>query len=134
MVVLDVSPHFIIYLNKNNNISNAMHLQIGILFFLSIFWGSMPLFQAIFTFPQELTMLKKERSSGMYMLSSYFMSRMVGDLPMELVFPTIFLTTVYWMAGLKASLVNFIYILLSVFLDVLVLQGQGLAIRAIVME
>ncbi|KAG5022538.1 hypothetical protein JHK85_018880 [Glycine max] len=95
---------------------------------------NMPLFQAIFTFPQELTMLKKERSSGMYMLSSYFMSRMVGDLPMELVFPTIFLTTVYWMAGLKASLVNFIYILLSVFLDVLVLQGQGLAIRAIVME
>ncbi|XVF18936.1 hypothetical protein REPUB_Repub11eG0066600 [Reevesia pubescens] len=39
--------------------------QIGLLFFSSGFWGTFPLFQAIFTFPQERMMLEKERSSGM---------------------------------------------------------------------
>ncbi|TKY66553.1 ABC transporter G family member 9 [Spatholobus suberectus] len=79
------------------------NLQIGLLFFFTSLWGALPLYRAIFTFPRELMMLEKERSSGMYRLSSYFMSRMVGDLPMELVLPTIFLTIIYWMAGLKAN-------------------------------
>jgi len=111
-----------------------MYLQIGVLFFLTSFWGGMPLYQAIFTFPQELIMLEKERSSGMYKLSSYFMSRMVGDLPMELVLPSIFLTIIYWMIGLKNNVVNFLCTLLTILLDVLVSQGLGLAIGAIVMD
>ncbi|KAK7272511.1 hypothetical protein RJT34_29149 [Clitoria ternatea] len=116
--------------------SDISHLQdqIGLLFFISGFWGFFPLFQAIFTFPQELMMLEKERSSGMYRLSSYFMSRMVADLPMELVLPTIFLLIAYWMAGLKANVVNFLCTLLSLLLNVLVSQGLGLAIGAVVMD
>ncbi|XP_020208086.1 ABC transporter G family member 9 [Cajanus cajan] len=108
--------------------------QIGLLFFLTGFWCGMPLYQAIFTFPPELMMLQKERSSGMYRLSSYFMSRMVSDLPMELVLPTIFLTITYWMAGLKHNVTNFLYTLFSVLLNVLTSQGLGLAIGAIVMD
>ncbi|KAK7405211.1 hypothetical protein VNO78_06410 [Psophocarpus tetragonolobus] len=116
--------------------SDISHLQdqIGLLFFLNGFWGSMPLFLAIFTFPQERMMLEKERSSGMYRLSSYFMSRMVGDLPMELVLPTIFLNIIYWMTGLKANVVNFTYTLLTTLLNVLVSQGLGLAVGAIVLD
>uniref|UniRef100_A0A2N9II77 ABC transporter domain-containing protein n=1 Tax=Fagus sylvatica TaxID=28930 RepID=A0A2N9II77_FAGSY len=85
--------------------SDVSHLQdqIGLLFFESGFWGFFPLFQAIFTFPQERMMLEKERSSGMYRLSSYFMSRTFADLPMELVLPTVFVVITYWMAGLKAT-------------------------------
>ncbi|GKB04753.1 ABC transporter G family member 9-like protein [Tanacetum coccineum] len=64
--------------------------QSGLLFFYTGFWGFYPLFQAIFTFPQERMMLDKERSSGMYRLSSYFVSRTLGDLPMELALPTLF--------------------------------------------
>ncbi|TKY49069.1 ABC transporter G family member 9 [Spatholobus suberectus] len=116
--------------------SDLSHLQdqIGLLFFMSGFWGFVPLFQAIFTFPQELMMLEKERSSGMYRLSSYFMSRMVADLPMELVLPTIFLFITYWMAGLKANAVNFLCTLLTLLLNVLVSQGLGLALGASVMD
>ncbi|KAJ1386446.1 ABC-2 type transporter [Sesbania bispinosa] len=116
--------------------SDISHLQdqIGLLFFISGFWGFFPLFQAIFTFPQELMMVEKERSSGMYRLSSYFMSRMVADLPMELVLPTIFLLITYWMAGLKTNIVNFLYTLLSLLLNVLVAQGLGLALGAVVLN
>ncbi|XP_040861356.1 ABC transporter G family member 21 [Glycine max] len=79
-------------------------------------------------------MLMKERSSGMYHLSSYYVARMVGDLPMEFVLPTIFVAISYWMGGLKPSLVTFVLTLLIMLFNVLVSQGIGLALGAILMD
>lgn len=109
-------------------------MQIALLFFFSVFWGFYPLYNAVFTFPQERTMLIKERSSGMYRLSSYFIARMVGDLPLELVLPTAFTFIFYWMGGLKPDPAAFILSLLVVLLSVLVSQGLGLAFGAILMD
>ncbi|RRT65949.1 hypothetical protein B296_00037830 [Ensete ventricosum] len=89
---------------------------------------------AIFTFPQERTMLTKERSSGMYRLSSYFAAKLVGDLPMELILPIIFVTITYWMGGLKPVAANFFMNLAVLLLGVLVAQGLGLALGALVMD
>ncbi|KAJ7981704.1 ABC transporter-like protein [Quillaja saponaria] len=116
--------------------SKLSHLQdqIGFLFFVAGFWGFFPLFEAIFTFPDELMMLEKERASGMYRLSSYFMSRMVADLPMELVLPTIFAFITYFMAGFKATAANFVYTLIALLLNVLVSGGLGLALGAVLMD
>ncbi|KAM1256612.1 hypothetical protein ACFX1Q_030708 [Malus domestica] len=116
--------------------SNIAHLedQIGLLFFMTGFWGFFPLFQALFTFPPERKMLEKERASGTYRLSSYFVSRIVADLPMELALPTLFVTVAYWMAGLKPSAGNFFHTLFALLLSVLVAQGMGLAIGALVMD
>lgn len=106
----------------------------GLLFFCSSFWGFYPLFQAIFTFPQERVMLEKERSSGMYRLSSYFMALTLGDLPMELVLPTVFVIITYWMAGFKHNVINFLWTLAVVLYNVLVAQGLGLTLGAVVMD
>ncbi|PIN25934.1 Transporter, ABC superfamily (Breast cancer resistance protein) [Handroanthus impetiginosus] len=116
--------------------SDANHIQdqVGLLFFFSIFWGFFPLFNSIFAFPQEKPMLTRECSSGMYRLSSYYIARMVGDLPMELVLPTIFVTITYWMGGLKPSLFTFLVTLWIVLLNVLVAQGLGLALGAVLMD
>ncbi|KAJ9567856.1 hypothetical protein OSB04_003822 [Centaurea solstitialis] len=116
--------------------SDTTHLQdqAGLLFFYSGFWGFFPLFQAIFTFPQERQILCKERSSGMYKLSSYFISRTIGDLPMELALPTLFCIITYWTAGLKPEFLSFLYALFTLLLSVLVSQGFGLAIGALVMD
>ncbi|MFS7940528.1 putative ABC transporter, AAA+ ATPase domain, ABC-2 type transporter [Helianthus anomalus] len=116
--------------------SDTAHLQdqSGLLFFYTGFWGFFPLYQAIFTFPQEREVLSKERSSGMYRLSSYFMSRTIADLPMELVLPTFFFIVTYWMAGLKPNLGSFLYALCALLLSVLVSQGLGLALGALVMD
>ncbi|GKB73555.1 ABC transporter G family member 9-like protein [Tanacetum coccineum] len=113
---------------------NHIQDQSGLLFFYTDFWGFFPLFQAIFTFPQEREMLAKERSSGMYKLSSYFMSRTIGDLPMELILPTLFCILTYWMAGLKPNAGSFLYALFTILLSVLVSQGLGLALGALVMD
>ncbi|XP_073124429.1 ABC transporter G family member 14-like isoform X2 [Henckelia pumila] len=108
--------------------------RIAMLSFFSVFWGFYPLYNAVFTFPQERNMLKKERSSGMYRLSSYYLARTVGDLPMELGLPTIFTFIFYWMGGLKPDPATFIFSLLVVLLSVLVSQSLGLAFGAILMD
>ncbi|KAL5986965.1 ABC transporter G member 9 [Asimina triloba] len=116
--------------------STVSHLQdqIGLLFFYSGFWGFFPVFQAIFTFPQERAMLIKERSSGMYRLSSYFMARLAGDMPMELVLPTVFVTITYWMGGLKPTATNYFQTLFVLLFGVIAAQGLGLAVGAVVMD
>lgn len=108
--------------------------RLGLLFFIAIFWGVLPSFNATFAFPQERAIFMKERASGMYTLSSYFMSRIVGDMPMELILPTIFVTITYWMAGLKPELAAFILTLMVVLGYVLVSQGLGLALGALIMD
>jgi len=108
--------------------------RLGLLFFMSIFWGVFPSSNSVFVFPQERAIFVKERASGMYTLSSYFMSRIVGDLPMELILPTIFLSMTYWMAGLKPELGAFLLTLLVLLGYVLVSQGLGLALGAAIMD
>ncbi|XP_020696495.1 ABC transporter G family member 14 [Dendrobium catenatum] len=112
------------------------HLQdkTALIFFFSVFWGFFPLYNAVFTFPQERAMLLKERASGMYRLSSYFMARTVGDLPMELALPTAFTFIFYWMGGLDPRPASFLLSLLVVLYSVLVAQSLGLAFGAILME
>ncbi|KAJ4839648.1 ABC transporter G member 14 [Turnera subulata] len=114
----------------------ASHIadRIALLFFFSVFWGFYPLYNAVFTFPQERRMLIKERASGMYHLSSYFLARTFGDLPLELALPTAFVFIIYWMGGLKPDPATFILSLLAVLYSVLVSQSLGLAIGAILMD
>ncbi|KAK1408609.1 hypothetical protein QVD17_40534 [Tagetes erecta] len=108
--------------------------RIAMLFFFSVFWGFYPLYNAVFTFPQERRMLIKERASGMYRLSSYFLARTIGDLPLELALPTAFTFIFYWMGGLKPDPSTFFLSLLVVLYTVLVAQSLGLAIGAILMD
>ncbi|XP_072967375.1 ABC transporter G family member 14 [Typha angustifolia] len=112
------------------------HIQdrTALIFFFSVFWGFFPLYNAVFTFPQERPMLIKERSSGMYRLSSYFLARTVGDLPMELGLPTAFVIIIYWMGGLKPNPVSFFLSLVIVLYSVLVAQSLGLAMGALLMD
>ncbi|KAL3619120.1 ABC transporter G member 14 [Castilleja foliolosa] len=108
--------------------------HVAMLFFFSVFWGFYPLYYAVFTFPQERRMLIKERSSGMYRLSAYFLARTVSDLPMDLALPTAFTCIFYWMGGLKPDLSAFIFSLFVVLFGVLVAQSLGLAFGALLMD
>lgn len=108
--------------------------QAGLLFFIAVFWGFVPLSTATFTFPQEKAMLIKERGADMYRLSAYFLARTTSDLLLNLVLPLLFLLIVYLMAGLKHDAATFSLTLLTIFLSVVAAQGLGLAIGASVMD
>ncbi|KAH9307874.1 hypothetical protein KI387_035785, partial [Taxus chinensis] len=108
--------------------------QVGLLFFISMFWGYFPLFTAIFTFPQERALLMKERGSDMYRLSSYFLARTLGDLPLDLILNFFFMVIVYFMTHLRMSIATFCLTLIASFLNVITSQGLGLAIGASFMD
>lgn len=108
--------------------------RLGLLFFFAIFWGVLPSFNSVFAFPQDRAIFMKERASGMYSLSSYFMSRIIGDWPMELILPTGFLIITYWMTGLKPESSTFLLTLAVLLGYVLVSQGLGLALGAAIMD
>lgn len=112
----------------------AVQDRLGLLFFASIFWGVFASFNAVFAFPQERPVLARERASGMYALSSYFLARTAGDLPMELALPTAFTVVVYLMAALNPSPVAFALTLAVVLAYVLVAGGLGLAVGALMMD
>ncbi|CAA0330244.1 unnamed protein product [Arabidopsis thaliana] len=111
-----------------------VHDRLGLLFFISIFWGVLPSFNAVFTFPQERAIFTRERASGMYTLSSYFMAHVLGSLSMELVLPASFLTFTYWMVYLRPGIVPFLLTLSVLLLYVLASQGLGLALGAAIMD
>jgi ABC-type multidrug transport system permease subunit len=90
-------------------------VQVGLIFFISTYWGMFPLYNALFTFPQEKAILAKERASNMYRLSAYFMARILGDALLNLCLPTLFLIVVYFMAGLKPTASAFILTLVTTF-------------------
>ncbi|KAK7396797.1 hypothetical protein VNO78_17956 [Psophocarpus tetragonolobus] len=108
--------------------------QAGLLFFIAVFWGFFPVFTAIFTFPQERTMLTKERTTDMYRLSAYFVARTTSDLLLDLVLPVLFLLVVYFMANLRLGSGRFFLSILTVFLCIIAAQGLGLAIGATLMD
>lgn len=55
-------------------------------------------------------------------------------MPMELLLPTAYTTVTYWMGGLKPSLTTYLLTLLTILFNVLVSQGLGLALGAILMD
>jgi hypothetical protein len=87
---------------------------------------------ALFTFPSEFKLLLKERASGMYRLSAYYLARTSSDLPVDCTIPTVFVLIVYFMGGLKYSAGAFFSNWASVLLAVLTAQSIGLLIGSVV--
>ncbi|KAH7853669.1 hypothetical protein Vadar_005295 [Vaccinium darrowii] len=82
-----------------------------------------PVFNAIFTFPQERAMLNKEQAANMYRMSAYFVARTSSDLPLDLLLPVLFLVVVYFMAGLEKSAGTFFLTIVTVFLCIVAAQN-----------
>jgi hypothetical protein len=75
-------------------------------------------------------MVVKERQSGMYRLSAYYISRSLSDLPMDCLLPTILAWIIYWMSGLRLTPGAFFANWWTVLLSVLIAQSAGLLIGA----
>ncbi|XP_071710327.1 ABC transporter G family member 22-like isoform X2 [Rutidosis leptorrhynchoides] len=124
----------LLWWQSNVHTPKDLQNQAGLLFFIAVFWAFFPVFTAIFTFPQERAMLKKERAADMYKLSAYFLARTTSDIPLDLLLPLLFLVIVYFMAGLRLTASSFFLTTVIVFLCIIAAQGLGLAIGAAVMD
>lgn len=105
----------------------------SLIFFIVVYWNFTPLFQSLISFPNERTVVNKERAAGYYRLSAYYLAKLFSELPLVIFMPTLFLTIVYWMAGLNRS-EAFLLSLLLLLLTAIAGQSVGLCIGATVMD
>lgn len=105
----------------------------ALLFFTIVYWNFTPMFQSLFSFPNERTVVNKERASGYYRLSAYYLAKVISELPLVIIQPTLYLTIVYWAAGLNKS-ESFLTMLFLVLLTTVAAQSVGLFIGALVMD
>ena len=53
--------------------------------------------------PSEHAVISKERRSGVYHLSAYYLAKTVSELPLVLLQPSFYLLISYWIVGLNGA-------------------------------
>eukprot|EP00731_Ephydatia_muelleri_P015267 Em0008g987a len=102
----------------------------GLLFFFATYWGFHPLFSGLFAFPSERVVVDKERASGSYRLSSYFAAKMLSELPLNVLQPSLFIFIVYWASGLNPTPTAFFGTWFVMIIHALTTQVGGVAVRS----
>ncbi|KAJ8900802.1 hypothetical protein NDN08_000102 [Rhodosorus marinus] len=108
--------------------------RVGNLFFACIFWGFFTMLSATYAFPTEKAVIRKDRSSGAYRLSAYFLAKSTAEVPLDVIYPIVWGSIVYWLVGLNPNIDRFFVYLLLLVTNVLVAQSFGLAISVAVMN
>jgi len=113
-------------------VERTLDERVSLVFFICVFFSFIPMFSAIFSMPAEGPVLHKERSSGAYRLSAFFVAKTIVETPVELLYPTLFTVVAYWMAGLRASVGAFVLHVFVLSLVVLTALSIGLFVSATV--
>eukprot|EP00871_Galdieria_phlegrea_P002499 jgi/Galph1/324/GphlegSOOS_G5041.1 len=113
---------------------NYLEDLMGALFFAGLFWGFFTIFQALTTLPTEKPVLSKERASGSYRLSAYFLGKAAVEVPLDLIYPLLFSVYIYWMLNLNPKASRFILFLVFVGITVFTAQSIGLFIASVFMD
>jgi ABC-type multidrug transport system permease subunit len=109
---------------------NTIPDRASFMFFLMTFWPLQTMMGGILSFPFERAVIEKERASGSYRLSAYFVAKSLAEAPLKLVLPTFFLLIAYWMARINNDFANFLGVLVFQLLSILVAESLGLLLGA----
>jgi ABC-type multidrug transport system permease subunit len=103
-------------------------------FFTMTYWVFDAMFTALMAFPAEREVILKERSSGSYHLSAYFLAKTSSEMPTRLVLPAIYMVISFWMAGVSDRFDLFLFTTFITLLSVVAGEAIGLMIGASVYD
>ncbi|KAK1404946.1 ABC transporter domain-containing protein [Heracleum sosnowskyi] len=124
----------LLWLNSSTSTEAHLRDQIGLMFYICIFWTSSSLFGAVYVFPFEKLYLVKERKADMYRISVYYVCSTLCDMIAHVLYPTIFMTILYFMVGLRRTVECYFMTLAAILLVAITSQGAGELFGAIVMS
>lgn len=101
--------------------------RIGCLFFVVLNVAYTAALPAINVFAGEKAIVVRERSSGAYEWSPYYISKYIAELP-KLVPRLIFCTLVYWIVGLRKTAYNF-----GIFVAIIIAEAMSLTALGLLM-
>jgi len=103
-------------------------------FFTMTYWVFDAMYNALMSFPLERSIIFKERDSGSYQLSAYFLAKTFSEAPTRLALPTIYMTVSYWLAGVNNNFAVFFASTGCTLLSVMAGESCGLLVGASVMD
>ncbi|KAK7320301.1 hypothetical protein VNO77_29647 [Canavalia gladiata] len=124
----------LLWWKSSTNTEAQLRDQVGLMFYICIFWTSSCIFGAVYVFPFEKVYLVKERKADMYRLSVYYASSTLCDMVAHVFYPTFFMLILYFMAGFKRTVACFFLTLFAVLLIAITSQGAGELFGAAVMS
>ncbi|ETO10802.1 hypothetical protein RFI_26574 [Reticulomyxa filosa] len=92
------------------------------------------MFRGAMYFPMERQVIRKERQSGAYQLSSYYIGKIMAEFPVDTSLPMMAVCIYYWLVGLGDSAPTFILYILSTCLTVWVASSFGTMIGCTLMD
>ena len=108
--------------------------RVGYFFFTMTYWVFDSMFQALMSFPAERSVIFKERASGSYHLSAYFLAKCCSEAPTRMALPIIYLIPSYWLAGINSDAGVFFGTVFCSLLSVIVGESYGLLVGAAVLD
>ena len=74
--------------------------------------------------PRDWSVVQKERQSGSYRMSSYYLAKTLSELPLTMVLPTLYLLISYTLLGASSWGTTFLHMIMLI-LNALVAQVRG---------
>ena len=73
--------------------------RFGYLFFTMVYLMFIASFNNLITYAAERNVVNKERASGLYHISAYYIAKSLAELPIQLFLPSLFFNVTYWLSG-----------------------------------
>ncbi|KJE96047.1 hypothetical protein CAOG_06421 [Capsaspora owczarzaki ATCC 30864] len=109
---------------------NAIQNRQGALFFVLINQAFGGMLGVVMMFQSEKSVFLRERSSGAYRVSAYFLAKSLAELPVQMAIPVIYATIIYWLMGLNSSAAAFFTFVANVVAVIICAQSLGLVVSA----
>uniref|UniRef100_K7LAD3 ABC transporter domain-containing protein n=1 Tax=Glycine max TaxID=3847 RepID=K7LAD3_SOYBN len=111
----------LLWWKSSTNTEAQLRDQVGLAFYICIFWTSSCIFGAVYVFPFEK-------------LSVYYACSTLCDMVAHVLYPTFFMVILYFMAGFKRTVASFFLTLFTILLIVITSQGAGELFGAAIMS
>jgi ABC-type multidrug transport system ATPase subunit/ABC-type multidrug transport system permease subunit len=114
--------------------SKSIDSLAGVLFFILINQSFMAVLSSGRLFPPQRNLMLRETSQGYYSTVPYFLAQTLYDSVAGLLVPILFVTVMYFMAGLKVTVEGFFTALGIMLLNVIAAQSLGILITCAIMD